>query len=110
MDIYNQCLDIINDKNQLNYQDLNTKWKTFKEKYPQLYNMLTIESTIDLNMLKFMCEMCEKNMKSTKEEQLENEFMVGDVLAKKYLYNKFNEPTSEHKELIKKSLREKLNK
>ena len=109
MDIYNQCLEIINDKTKLNYQELNIKWVNFKENYSQLYNMLTIENNIDLNMLKFMCEMCEKNLNSSKEEQLENEFIVGDTLAKKYLYNKFNEPTAEHKAKIKESLREKLN-
>ena len=70
--------------------------------------MLTIESNIDLNMLKFMCEMSEKNKNSSKDEQLNNEFVVGDKLANKYIYTKFNEPTLEKKEKIKQSLREKL--
>ena len=108
MDIYNECIQIINDKKIFNYQELNEKWSTFKTNYSQLYNMLTIENNIDLNMLKFMCEMTEKNKSSSKDEKLENEFIVGDVLAKKYLYDKFQEPSVEHKEKIKQSLREKL--
>ena len=108
MDIYKKCLQIIDDKNTLNYQDLNNKWISFKEDYSQLYNMLTIENKIDLKMLKFMCEMSEKQKNCSKDESLENEFIVGDNLAKEYIYSKFNEPTNEQKELIKKSLREKL--
>ena len=108
MDVYSKCLDIIKDKSNLTYIELDIKWLTFKNKYPQLYTMLTIEDTIDLKMLKFMCDMSEKQKKLNKEEIIENEFEVGDVLANKFLYNKFPEPNNEQKESIKENLRKKL--
>jgi len=109
MNVYDKCLNIIKDKDKLTYLELNEKWDSFKTQYPQLYNMLTIDSNIDLNMLKFMCEMSEKQT-NNKEENLNIEIEIGDRLANKYLYNdKFKEPTNEQKEFIKNSLKRKLN-
>jgi len=109
MSTYDQCLIIINDKKKLSYLELNDKWAKFKEKYPQLYNMLTITEIIDFKMLEFMCNMSEKQTELSKEDQLESDFVVGDMLAKKYIYNDIQEPTNEQKEFIKESLRKKLN-
>ena len=105
---YNDCINIIEDKNKLNHTELLNKWETFRTKYPKLYEMLTITETIDLNLLKFLCDSAEKQKLLNKEEQLENEFKVGETLAKKYIYDKFQEPTVQQTEFIKNSLRKKL--
>lgn len=106
---YNECINIIEDKKKLNHNELTEKWDNFKKKFPQLYQMLTITDTVDLNMLKFFCDTAEKQQMLSKEEQLENEFEIGDTLAKKYIYDKFPEPSQQQKEYIKETLRKKLN-
>ena len=82
--------------------------KVSKKKFPQLYEMLTISDTIDLTLLKFLCDAAEKQKNLSKENQLENDFEVGEKLAQKYIYDKFPEPTNEQKEFIKESLRKKI--
>lgn len=110
LSIIDQCKEIMSDKNILNYNDLKDKWVNFKTNYPHLYDMLIMNETVDFNMLQYMCNLADKQNKLTKEEQLECEFEVGDTLAKKYLYDKYQEPSSEQKEFIKESLRKKLKK
>lgn len=106
---YNECLSIINDKKMLNHSDLATKWENFKTKFPQLYEMLTISDNIDLRLLKFLCDSAEKQNKLTnKEERLENDFEVGDQLARNFVYDKFPEPSDSQKEFIKETLRTKI--
>lgn len=107
---YEKCINIIEDKKTLNYSDLNTKWEEFKNIYPQLYNMLTLNNNIDMNILKFLCESSEKQKQLSTEEQLETDFEIGDQLAKKYIYNKFPEPSQEQKDYIKENIRKKINK
>ena len=106
---YNECIDIIEDKKKLNHTELLSKWENFKNKFPQLYEMLTISDTVDLTLLKFFCDSAEKQLKLSKEEQLENDFEIGDKLAQKYIYDKFPEPSNQQKEFIKESLRKKIN-
>ena len=65
--------------------------------------------TVDLKLLKFLCDAAEKQKNLSKEEQLENDFEVGEKLAKKFIYDKFPEPSNEQKEFIKESLRKKIN-
>ena len=71
--------------------------------------MLTLSNNIDLNMLKYLCDVADKQNKLSDNEQIENEFEVGDNLAKKFLYNQFPEPSDRQKENIKEQLRKKLN-
>jgi hypothetical protein len=106
---YKNCIDIIEDKKLLNHENLNTKWEDFKNTYPQLFNMLTLNENIDMNILKFLCESAEKQKEQSTHEQLETDFKIGDKLAEKYIYNKFPEPSQEHKEFIKESIRKKIN-
>jgi hypothetical protein len=106
---YNECINIIEDKKKLNHNELLSKWENFKKKFPQLYQMLTISDTVDLKLLKFLCDSAEKQRLLSKEEQLENDFEVGEKLAQKYIYDKFPEPTNQQKEFIKESLRKKIN-
>ena len=106
---YNECINIIEDKKILNHSQLLSKWESFKKKFPQLYELLTISDTVDLKLLKFLCDASERQKNLSKEEQLENDFEVGEKLAKKYIYDKFPEPTDEQKEFIKESLRKKMN-
>lgn len=106
---YNESINIIEDKKKLNHTDLLEKWKNFEKRFPQLYKMLTITDTVDLKLLKFLCDTAEKQKNLSKEEQLENDFSVGEKLAQKYIYDKFPEPTNEQKEFIKESLRKKIN-
>ena len=106
---YNECINIIEDKKKLNHAELLSKWESFKNKFPQLYQMLTISDTIDLTLLKFLCDAAEKQKNLSKKDQLENDFEVGEKLAQKYIYDKFPEPTNEQKEFIKESLRKKIN-
>lgn len=106
---YNECINIIEDKKKLNHTELLSKWENFKIRFPQLYEMLTISETIDLQLLKFLCDAAEKQKNLSKKEQLENDFDVGDKLAQKYIYDKFPEPANEQKEFIKESLRRKIN-
>jgi hypothetical protein len=106
---YNECLSIINDKKILNHNDLALKWEEFKKKFPQLYEMLTINDNIDLRLLKFLCDSAEKQNKLTNsEERLENDFNVGDQLGKTFVYDKFPEPSNKQKEYIKETLRTKI--
>jgi hypothetical protein len=106
---YNECINIIEDKKKLNHAELLSKWESFKNKFPQLYQMLTTSDTVDLKLLKFLCDVAEKQKNLSKEEQLENDFDVGEKLAQKYIYDKFPEPSNEQKEFIKESLRKKIN-
>ena len=106
---YNECINIIEDKKKLNHAELLSKWESFKNKFPQLYQMLTISDTIELTLLKFLCDAAEKQKNLSKKDQLENDFEVGEKLAQKYIYDKFPEPTNEQKEFIKESLRKKIN-
>ena len=106
---YEKCINIIEDKKTLNHNDLKTKWENFKTKYPRLYEMLTITDNIDLKLLKFLCESAQTQLEKTKEEQLETDFEIGDKLAKKFIYEKFPEPSNQQKEFIKETLRKKLN-
>lgn len=106
---YNECINIIEDKKKLNHAELLSKWENFKNRFPQLYQMLTISDTVDLKLLKFLCDTAEKQKNLSKENQLENDFEVGEKLAQKYIYDKFPEPTNEQKEFIKESLRKKIN-
>jgi hypothetical protein len=106
---YNECINIIEDKRKLNHTELLSKWESFKNKFPQLYQMLTISETVDLKLLKFLCDSAEKQKLLSKEEQLENDFEIGEKLAQKYIYDKFPEPSNEQKEFIKESLRRKIN-
>jgi len=106
---YNECINIIEDKKKLNHSELLSKWESFKKKFPQLYEMLTISDTVDLKLLKFLCDSAEKQNKLSKEEQLENDFEVGEKLAQKYIYDKFPKPSKQQKEYIKETLRKKLN-
>lgn len=114
---FDNCLLIINDKSKLSFIDINTKYKAFKDKYPKLFGMLTMNDDIDTDMLKFLCDKADEQMKlnldkseSSKDKQLNNEFEVSDVLAKKYLYNKVApEPSEFQKEQIKEQIKKKLN-
>ena len=106
---YDECINIIEDKKKLNHNQLLNKWESFKKKFPQLYQMLTISDTVDLTLLKYLCDSAEKQKQLSKQEQLENEFEVGEKLAQKYIYDKFPEPTDQQKEFIKESLRKKIN-
>ena len=105
---YNECIEIINDKKSLNHKQLQEKWDSFKLKFPQLYQMLTLENNIDLQILKYLCETAEKHNEKTKNEKIEQEFEVGETLAQKYIYDKFPEPSNQQKEFIKETLRKKL--
>ena len=106
---YNQCIDIIEDKKKLNHAQLLLKWENFKIKFPQLYEMLTLSNSIDLKLLKFLCDTSEKQLLLSKQEQIENDFIVGEKLAKKYIYDKFDEPNDKQKEFIKETIRKKIN-
>lgn len=105
---YNECLQIINDKKSLNHKELQTKWETFKTKFPQLYQMLTLQDDLDLKMLKYLCDTSEKHNEKSKREQIDSEFEIGETLAHKYIYDKFPEPSKKQKEFIKETLRKKL--
>lgn len=105
---FNDCMTILEDKKKLNHAELKSKWETFKDKYPRLYDMLTIADNIDINMLKFLCDSAEKQLKLNENEQMENDFEMGDTLARKYIYDKFPEPSASQKEFIKESIRKKF--
>lgn len=106
---YNECLTIINDKKTLSHKDLAKKWETFKNKFPQLYEMLTISDNVDLRLLEFLCQTAEKqNILTNREQRLENDFQVGEQLAKNFVYEQFPEPSNNQKEYIKETIRTKI--
>ena len=115
---YSNCLLIINDKSKLTLIEMNIKYNNFREKYPTLFGMLTMNDDVDTEMLKFLCNKADEQMllnldnsETSKDQQLENEFEVGDKLAQKYLYNKIApEPSDYEKEQIKQQIKLKLNK
>lgn len=116
MSTFNDCLLILNDKSKLSMIEMNDKYKNFKNKYPSLFGMLTMNDNVDTKMLKFLCNKADEqnrlNLEKTevsKEKQLENDFEVSDVLAKKYLYNKVGpEPSEEKKQQIKEQIKKKM--
>lgn len=105
--VYNTCLEIIDDKKKLNHSQLDSKWTIFQKKYPQLYLILTMTEHVDIKMLKFLCDKADEQTKS-KVDNLEIDFEVGDKLAEKFIYDKFNEPSTQQKEFIKETLRNKI--
>lgn len=111
---YNDSLQIIKDKDTMTHTELENKWDYFKKQYPMLFKMLTTTENIDLTLLKFLCDTAEKQNKLTSnDDKLNNEFKVGDKLAKSYIYDKFDkfeEPSARQKEHIKNVIREKLEK
>ena len=111
METYNQCLTIIQDKKTLNNLELKKKWINFKNRYPKLYEMLTINDTLDLNMLKFLCENADKHKNMTQDQQLDLEVDIGKKLADKYIYSStnINRPTQQQENFIKETLKNKLN-
>lgn len=111
METYNQCLTIIQDKKTLNNLELKKKWINFKNRYPKLYEMLTINDTLDLKMLKFLCENADKHKNMTQDQQLDLEVDIGKKLADKYIYSStnINRPTQQQENFIKETLRNKLN-
>lgn len=116
MSTFNDCLLILNDKTKLTLIEINNKYKNFKDKYPSLFGMLTMNDNIDTQMLKFLCDKADEQKRlnlykseESKEKQLENDFEVGDILAKKFLYNKASpEPSEQEKEVIKAQIKKKL--
>lgn len=114
---YNNCIEIINNKNTYTASEMNSKYSVFRQKYPRLFQMLTESNQIDYNILKFLCDKADEqnalNLVKTeenKDKQLTNDLEVGDYLAKKYIYNKVApEPSEEEKQKIKEQIKEKLN-
>lgn len=116
MDIYNIALDILKDKTKLNFVEMNDKYSDFKKTKIHLYNLL-LSSNFDennLDLLKFMCEKVDK-INNRKEESTEKEITentksiekeIGDRLAEKYLYDKFEKPSEEQLEDARKKLEE----
>lgn len=110
MDIYNIALDILKDKTKLNFVEMNEKYSGFKKTKIHLYNLL-LSSNFDennLDLLKFMCEKADK-INNKKEENNEKEITekeIGDRLAEKYLYDKFQKPSEEQLENARKKLEE----
>ena len=116
MDIYNIALDILKDKTKLNFVEMNDKYSDFKKTKIHLYNLL-LSSNFDennLDLLKFMCEKADK-INNKKEESTEKEITentksiekeIGDRLAEKYLYDKFEKPSEEQLEDARKKLEE----
>tara|TARA_B110000858_G_C17701537_1_gene426185 strand:- start:289 stop:618 length:330 start_codon:yes stop_codon:yes gene_type:complete len=109
MDIYNDALQIIEDKNNNTLNDIKSKWNTFNVKYPVLFNMLLSEKNIDLSILNFMCQKINNLSNLSKEEKLEEDIGVGEELAKKFIYTSFPEPSEQQREFIKETLKKKLN-
>lgn len=106
---YNECINIINDKKTLNHSDLLKKWESFKNKFPQLYQMLTINDNVDLRLLEFLCQTADKQNKLiNREQRLENDFQIGEKLAENFIYDKFSEPSINQKQFIKESIRNKI--
>jgi hypothetical protein len=106
---YNECINIIEDKKKFTHKELKDKWTIFNNKFPKLYDMLITTEIVDLNMLKYLCDMAKKQIDLSKDEKLEVEFKIGDKLATEYLYNQFPEPSQKQKEFIKESIRKKMN-
>ena len=112
MDIYNIALDILKDKTKLNFVEMNDKYSDFKKTKIHLYNLL-LSSNFDennLDLLRFMCEKADKINNKKKEESTEItksiEKEIGDRLAEKYLYDKFEKPSEEQLEDARKKLEE----
>tara|TARA_E500000178_G_scaffold279695_1_gene279555 strand:+ start:850 stop:1191 length:342 start_codon:yes stop_codon:yes gene_type:complete len=105
---YDECMEIINDKKNLNDDDLQKKWGNFKEKFPKLYTMLTLEKSIDLEILKYLCETADQYQNESKEKQINMNMDVSNFFANKYIPNYSNKITENNKESIKNKIREKL--
>lgn len=113
---FNNCLEILNDKKNLTKIDIDNKYIEFKKKYPRLFDMLTLNDDVDRNMLKFLCDKADEQNSlnkidtvESKDKQIENDLEVGDFLAQKYIYDKFNiNQSEEEKDKIKKQIKDKL--
>lgn len=93
-DIHKQMLQIIEDKKTLNNMQLELKWATFLNTYPMIFITLQKEDDLDLNMLQTMINKIKMVKNGRKElDTAEKEF--GDIMADKYIYNKFERPSEE---------------
>ena len=108
---YNNCLEILEDKKKMNLIMLTEKWESFKNKFPTLFEMLSMNSNIDTKMLKYICNKAIEHLNFNNDDsKFKINSEVGEKFAQKYLYNKFQEPTQEQKEMIKNDVKEKLKK
>ena len=90
---------------------ISEKLQSFKNKIPVLFEMLSMNSNIDTNMLKYICDKAIEHLNLNDDDsKFKINSEVGENFAHKYLYNKFQEPTQEQKEIIKNDLKDKLKK
>lgn len=61
-----------------------SKYKTFKTKYPQLYKKVCTEKDFDMENLRFMLSMMDQ-INNKEKEQYNAEVMVGQMLFDKYV-------------------------
>jgi hypothetical protein len=90
--IHEQMLQIIEDKKTLNNFQLELKWAQFLKEYPMIFIALQSNEDIDLNMLQTMINKIKMVNSGRKElDVAEKEF--GELMADKYIYDKFEKPS-----------------
>lgn len=91
--VYQQMLQILEDKKTLNGIQLERKWANFMKEYPLIFISLQREDP-DLNMLGKMFDKLKQVRSGSKDhDTAEKEF--GDIMANEYIYTKFDKPSKE---------------
>lgn len=97
-EIYNTTIELLNDVHVLNSEQLSEKYREYKKMFPKLYNMCLNDPdqkhiVENLNMMLSIRESTITGKKST----FESNVIVGEYVAKKYLYPTIGEPTPQKK-------------
>jgi len=106
--VYEQMLQILEDKKTLNNIQLEYKWSSFVKDYPLIFISLQKED-VDLTLLGKMFDKLKQVRSGDKDhDTAEKEF--GDIMADKYIYTQFEKPSKSELDIAyKKALRNREN-
>jgi hypothetical protein len=90
-EIYEAVCSIMEDKKSMTLQHLEIKWKEFMNEYPMIFLSVT-QNDVDKDILKNMIEKLKKIEDSSMSKEAA-ELEIGDNLAKRYIYDKFEKPS-----------------
>lgn len=123
-EIYNNAENLINDLNLLTMAEIETKYETFKNKFPKLYQMCLTNQQNTLKELKMLLNIREDLKQKTSDPLLSKvdlihhtvgtNITVSEHFAKRYVYPITGTPSKEQQKIaMKKIIRaemEKMNK
>ena len=101
--IYETSKKLIEDLHILTNNEIEEKYKDFKEKLPKLYEMCIKNEPNTLKELSILLNIREER-KENKKTEIESNVQVSEYMAKKYVYPITGEPTLEQKKIALKKI------